>query len=42
MVQTSSFSPSRGDGRMHLGDPERYSRERITAFTASLLDSVRG
>lgn len=28
-------------GRMHLADPERYSRERITAFTASLLDSVR-
>jgi hypothetical protein len=27
---------------MHLDDPERYSRERITAFTASLLDSVRG
>jgi len=28
-------------GRMHLADPERYSRERITAFTASLLASVR-
>ncbi len=27
--------------RMHLDDPERYSRERITAFTASLLASVR-
>jgi AcrR family transcriptional regulator len=29
-------------GRQHLADPERYSRERFTAFTASLLDSVRG
>jgi AcrR family transcriptional regulator len=29
-------------GRMHLENPEGYSRERITKFTASLLDSVRG
>jgi AcrR family transcriptional regulator len=29
-------------GRLHLEDPEKYPRERITAFTASLLDSVRG
>jgi AcrR family transcriptional regulator len=29
-------------GRKHLADPERYPRERLTAFTASLLDSVRG
>jgi AcrR family transcriptional regulator len=27
--------------RLHLKDPERYPRERLTAFTASLLDSVR-
>jgi AcrR family transcriptional regulator len=29
-------------GRMHLADPERYPRERLTAFTASLLESMRG
>jgi AcrR family transcriptional regulator len=29
-------------GRNHLEDPERYPRERLTKFTASLLDSVRG
>jgi AcrR family transcriptional regulator len=29
-------------GRKHLADPKRYPRERLTAFTASLLDSVRG
>jgi AcrR family transcriptional regulator len=29
-------------GRKHLEDPERYPRERLTKFTASLLDSVRG
>jgi AcrR family transcriptional regulator len=29
-------------GRRHLADPERYPRERLTAFTASLLESVRG
>ena len=29
-------------GRQHLADPERYPRERLTAFTASLLESVRG
>lgn len=28
-------------GRMHLADPERYPRERIAAFTASLLESSR-
>ena len=27
--------------RNHLADPERYPRERLTAFTASLLKSVR-
>jgi AcrR family transcriptional regulator len=29
-------------GRKHLADPERYPRERLTAFTAGLLESVRG
>jgi AcrR family transcriptional regulator len=29
-------------GRKHLEDPERWPRERLTKFTASLLDSVRG
>jgi hypothetical protein len=29
-------------GWRHLADPERYPRERLTAFTASLLESVRG
>jgi hypothetical protein len=29
-------------GRQHLVDPERYPRERLTAFTVSLLQSVRG
>lgn len=28
-------------GRQHLADPERYPRERFTAFTASLLEGVR-
>ena len=41
LVQTIIVLAEQG-GRMHLDDPERYSRERITAFTASLLDSVRG
>jgi hypothetical protein len=41
MVQTIIVLAEQG-GRMRLGDPERYSRERITAFTPSLLDSVRG
>lgn len=27
--------------RQHLADPKRYPRERLTKFTASLLDSVR-
>jgi len=35
----SSRSPSRR--ALHLEDPENYPRERITAFTASLADSVR-
>lgn len=29
-------------GRQHLADPKRYPRERLTKFTASLLESVRG
>jgi AcrR family transcriptional regulator len=41
LVQTIIVLAEQG-GRMHLDDPEHYSRERITAFTASLLDSVRG
>lgn len=28
-------------GRQHLDHPERYTRERLTAFTASLLEGVR-
>ena len=28
-------------GRLHLADPERYPRERLTDFTRSLLESVR-
>jgi AcrR family transcriptional regulator len=41
LVQTIIVLAEQG-GRLHLDDPEEYSRERITAFTASLLDSVRG
>jgi hypothetical protein len=41
LVQTIITLAEQG-GRLHLDDPESYSRERITAFTASLLDSVRG
>ena len=41
LVETIIVLAEQG-GRMHLDEPERYSRERITAFTASLLDSVRG
>ena len=41
LVQTIITLAEQG-GRLHLDDPENYSRERITAFTASLLDSVRG
>ena len=41
LVQTIITLAEEG-GRMHLADPETYPRERITAFTASLLDSVRG
>jgi AcrR family transcriptional regulator len=28
-------------GRLHLDDPERYPRERLTGFAASLLEAVR-
>ena len=28
-------------GRMHLDDPERYPRERLTGFTVSLLEGMR-
>lgn len=28
-------------GRRHLADPKRYPRERLTAYTASLLEGVR-
>jgi AcrR family transcriptional regulator len=41
LVQTIIVLAEDG-ARRHLADPERYSRERLTAFTASLLDSVRG
>ena len=41
LVQTIIVLAEQG-GRIHLDDPENYSRERITAFTASLLDSARG
>ena len=41
LVQTIITLAEQG-GRLHLDDPEKYSRERITAFTASLLDGVRG
>ena len=41
LVQTIIVLAEQG-GRMHLDQPDRYSRERITAFTASLLESVRG
>jgi AcrR family transcriptional regulator len=41
LVQTIMRLAEQG-GRLHLDDPETYPRERITAFTASLLDSVRG
>jgi AcrR family transcriptional regulator len=41
LVQTIIVLAEQG-ARMHLDDPEHYSRERITGFAASLLDSVRG
>ena len=41
LVQTIIVLAEEG-GRKHLADPERYPRERLTAFTASLLDSIRG
>src|SRR5829696_8903891 len=41
LVQTIIVLAEDG-ARRHLADPERYSRQRLTAFTASLLDSVRG
>jgi AcrR family transcriptional regulator len=40
LVQTIITLAEQG-GRLHLEDPENYSRERIVKFTASLLDSVR-
>ena len=40
LVQTIIILAEDG-ARRHLADPERYPRERLTAFTASLLDSVR-
>jgi AcrR family transcriptional regulator len=40
LVQTIIALAEQG-ARMHLDDPERYSRERLTSFAASLLDSVR-
>lgn len=41
LVQTIIVLAEDGARRL-LKDPERYPRERLTAFTASLLDSVRG
>jgi AcrR family transcriptional regulator len=41
LVQTIITLAEEG-GRLHLGDPAAYPRERITAFAASLLESVRG
>ena len=41
LVQTIMRLAEQG-GRLHLNDPETYSRERITSFAASLLESVRG
>jgi AcrR family transcriptional regulator len=40
LVQTIIALAEQG-ARMHLEDPERYSRERLTGFAASLLESVR-
>ena len=40
LVQTIIVLAEDG-ARRHLADPERYPRERLTGFTASLLDSVR-
>ena len=40
LAETIIVSPRRRP--QHLADPERYLRERLTAFTASLLESVRG
>jgi AcrR family transcriptional regulator len=40
MVQTI-ISLAENGARLHLDDPERYSRERLTEFAASLLSSVR-
>jgi AcrR family transcriptional regulator len=41
LVQTIMRLAEQG-GRLHLNDPETYPRDRITAFAASLLESVRG
>jgi AcrR family transcriptional regulator len=40
LVQTIIALAEQG-ARMHLDDPERYSRERLLEFAASLLSSVR-
>jgi AcrR family transcriptional regulator len=40
LVQTIIVLAEDG-ARRHLADPKRYPRERLTAFTASLLESVR-
>jgi AcrR family transcriptional regulator len=40
LVQTIIALAEQG-ARMHLDDPERYPRERLTGFAASLLNSVR-
>ncbi|HEX5820599.1 MAG TPA: TetR/AcrR family transcriptional regulator, partial [Solirubrobacterales bacterium] len=41
LVQTIITLAEEG-GRLHLDDPETYPRERITSFTAGLLESVSG
>jgi AcrR family transcriptional regulator len=40
LVQTIIVLAEEG-ARKHLADPKRYSRERVTAFTRSLLESVQ-
>jgi AcrR family transcriptional regulator len=40
LVQTIIILAEDG-ARRHLADPKRYSRERLTEFTASLLESAR-
>jgi AcrR family transcriptional regulator len=41
LVQTIIVLAEDG-ARRHLADPKRYPRERLTAFAAGLLESVRG